>query len=214
MNLKLAKEEKKKLWQELSKANPNKFINSDGDIAGDPKKYRNSGRTDYLQLMKNDKYINCQRCMKYRSVLEYGCGNGRMTEFIAEDFKAVYAIDISPEMLKLGKERVKADNIFWMETDGSILPKVRVDYVFSYIVLQHLTKEIIEDIFKQFYAVMKPKAIAKIQIRGKPVQSGTWCYGEFYTMEEACELAQNTGFRIFKTQGEGERYFWLWMAKL
>ena len=90
----------------------------------------------------------------------------------------------------------------------------KVDYIFSFVVLQHLTKDIIEDIFLQFNKVMKPKAVAKIQIRGKPVQPGTWCYGDFYTMEEACELAQNTGFRIFKTYGEGERYFWLWLAKL
>ena len=37
--------------------------------------------------------------MKYRNVLEYGCGNGRMTEFIAQDYKVVYAVDISAEMI-------------------------------------------------------------------------------------------------------------------
>ena len=167
MNLKLAKEEKKKLWVELSKVNPCYYIKSDDDVSKDPKKYRESGRLDYRLYILNDKYMNCQRCMKFRSVLEYGCGNGRMTEFIAKDYKAVYAVDISAEMLRLGKERVKADNIFWMETDGSILPKIKVDYIFSYIVLQHLTKDIVEDIFKQFNTVMKPKAVAKIQIRGK-----------------------------------------------
>ena len=57
---------------------------------------------------------------------------------------------------------------------------------------------------------MEKKAILKVLLRGRPDDA----ISEFYTMEDACNLAQQTNFRIFKVRGESEEHFWLWMAKL
>ena len=209
-NLKL----KQKLWEGLARENANRYIKS--EEKGTEESYRESGRHDYIQFIQNDKYMNCQRCKPYRNVLEFGCGNGRMTEFIAEEYKGVFAVDISDEMLSQAKKKLSAfTNIAYIQTDGAFLPdNLKIDFIFSYAVLQHMTKDIIEEVFNQFHKVLKQKGIMKIQLRGKPTEPGHWCYGEFYTMEDACHLAQQTQFRIFKTRGEGERYFWLWLARL
>ena len=72
-----------------------------------------------------------------------------------------------------------------------------------------MPKELIQKKLEWFHKIMRHKAILKIMLVGMP--DGL---SEFYTMEDACHLAQETSFRIFKTQGEGREHFWLWMAKL
>ena len=161
---------------------------------------------DYTQYVLNDKYLNCQRCKKYRNFLEYGCGAGEFTKHIAREYKAVYVIDSSEDLIEQAKENLKSfDNVFYVP-DGS---KLKIDYVFSYRKLHLMPKEIIQKKLEWFHKIMKPKGILKIKFNGMP--DGL---NEFYTMEEACHLAQETNFRIFKISGENREDFWLWMAKL
>lgn len=163
-------------------------------------------RHDYIQYFLNDKYINCQRCKKYRNVLEYGCGDGEFTKHIAEEYKAVYVVDNSEDLISQAKENLKDFNNVFYVPDGS---KLKIDYVFSYSKLHLLPKDLIQKKLEWFHKIMKPKGILKIKLVGMP--DGL---SEFYTMEDACHLSQETNFRIFKTQGEGRSDFWLWMAKL
>jgi len=163
-------------------------------------------RHDYVQYVLNDKYLNCQRCKKYRNFLEYGCGDGEFTKHIAREYKAVYVVDGSADLIDKAKENLSAfSNVFYVP-DGS---KLKIDYVFSYSKLHLLPKELIQKKLEWFHKIMRHKAILKIKLTGMP--DGLI---EFYTMEDACHLAQETSFRIFKTQGEGRDNFWLWMAKL
>lgn len=79
------------------------------------------------------------------SMLEVGCGAGRMTASFARRFASVCAFDISEEMQKLAKQHLAGfSNIHWMLGDGtnlSAIPSESVDFVFSYLVLQHLPTE-------------------------------------------------------------------------
>jgi len=47
------------------------------------------------------------------TVLEVGCGGGRWTGWIAEQCKAMYAVDLSPNMIAMAKQRNTQDNIEW-----------------------------------------------------------------------------------------------------
>ena len=80
-----------------------------------------------------------------RAMLELGCGAGRMTHSFARRFERVYAFDLSPEMLRRARE-IHRDrpNILWLRSNGADLSCVApnsVDFVFSYLVLQHLPEE-------------------------------------------------------------------------
>src|SRR5437667_2691487 len=79
------------------------------------------------------------------SMLEVGCGAGRMTASFARRFATVYALDISEEMQNLAMQHLAGlSNIHWMLGDGTNLaanPNESVDFVFSYLVLQHLPAE-------------------------------------------------------------------------
>jgi SAM-dependent methyltransferase len=100
-----------------------------------------SGEEEYRKLVHpvlNDR----QFVPKGLSMLEVGCGAGRMTASFARRFASVYALDISDEMQNLAKQHLAGfSNIHWVLGDGmnlSAIPSESVDFVFSYLVLQHL----------------------------------------------------------------------------
>jgi SAM-dependent methyltransferase len=80
------------------------------------------------------------------SILEIGCGVGRMTRRLAELFGHVVAVDISAEMLKRCQENLAAfDNVTYglVSGDGTLtgLENQSLDAVFSYITLQHVPRQ-------------------------------------------------------------------------
>jgi SAM-dependent methyltransferase len=80
-----------------------------------------------------------------KSMLELGCGAGRMSRSFASRFRNVVAVDISSEMLKRGQQLIPdAPNIVWLQGNGldfANVPSESTDLVFSYLVLQHLPAE-------------------------------------------------------------------------
>lgn len=77
-----------------------------------------------------------------KTVLEIGCGAGRMTRRLSELFGQVVALDVSEEMLKHAREALSdRHNVAFLHGDGTGLATVvdrSVDVVFSYITLQHV----------------------------------------------------------------------------
>jgi ubiquinone/menaquinone biosynthesis C-methylase UbiE len=73
------------------------------------------------------------------TVVEIGCGAGRLTRALASDFNTVVALDVSPDMIAKAREATP-DNVEFEIVDGSTIPRPdnSVDGVFSAIVLQHL----------------------------------------------------------------------------
>lgn len=76
------------------------------------------------------------------SVLDIGCGVGRLTRPLAARARHVYAIDVSREMLSLA-EQYNPDlrNVTWLHGDGRGLGVIRsasVDGCFSHVVFQHI----------------------------------------------------------------------------
>jgi SAM-dependent methyltransferase len=76
------------------------------------------------------------------SVVEIGCGVGRLTRALAARAGHVTAIDVSSEMLTRARELNPAlDNVRWVHGDGTSLAPVAtasMDGCFSHVVFQHL----------------------------------------------------------------------------
>lgn len=125
-----------------------------------------SGRQEtdiFLQLAGIDPDENA-------TVLEIGCGTGRMTTRLAEMFGRVIALDISAEMLDRARSNLAHHhNIEFLHGNGADLSGVTdssVDVVFSYIVMQHIpTIEGQLSYFRESRRVLKPGGKAAIQIR-------------------------------------------------
>src|SRR5438876_5275944 len=70
--------------------------------------------------------------------VEIGCGPGRMTGALAERFDRVLAVDVSPAMLDLAREKVTAQNVEFRLVSGERLDPLEdggADVILCYLVL-------------------------------------------------------------------------------
>lgn len=104
-----------------------------------------------------------------QTVLELGCGIGRLTIPLARRFPRVDAIDISDEMIARAKELHKNyANVRFMVGNGRDLANLSTaayDLVFSYIVLQHIPEsEITYNYFREFARVLRVQGYFLFQV--------------------------------------------------
>ena len=105
----------------------------------------------------------------FKSALEYGCGLGRVTQWLAEKFEIVHGYDISQTHLNGAEQyltRVGVRNIILKHIkrvqDIQNLPKV--DLVYSILVLQHNPPPLISLIIREFIKALNPGGIAFFQV--------------------------------------------------
>lgn len=203
-------------WDILARIRPNYFIYS-GIKNDDENKYINSGCEDVQRLIIDDDILKSKIDFNNASVLEIGCGNGRMSQFIGKNFKKVYAVDISPRMISLARQRLASfGNIEFLVTDGGKLPiqNNAADFVFSYIVFQHFPNiRMIEENLKEVKRVLKNDGIAKIQFRGKVSTGGLfrifkWYYGVFFSEEELSDILIKNNLKPLKIYKTNEKELW------
>jgi len=199
-------------WERMAKRNAKYYINASKGKKITEKEFRQSGEDDYLRLLT----LNGVREDVKGTFLEIGCGNGRMTEFIAQDWDKVVAVDISGEMIRQGKKRLKDFyNIEWHETDGQTVPLKdnSVDFAFSYLVFQHIkTKGMIKRNFKEVLRVLKPNGVFLVFLRHKEENMSYWSSGVAYNEATIPELLH--GFKLLRSDYKDDCYtFWLWLKK-
>jgi len=204
----------KQLWEKLAKENSRYYINSDKGKGITDEEFRDSGLNDFIDFINNDKLIPLDT-----TILEIGCGIGRMTEFMAYDWPEVIAVDISSEMIRQGGERLKKySNIKFIETDGETLPvdDNSVDVVFSYLVFQHMkTEEMVEKNFREAHRVLRPGGVFKVLLRTDQQKNmEKWWTGVHYTEETAKSLYDPIGFSLIKLEQVKTYAMWLWLKKV
>jgi 2-polyprenyl-3-methyl-5-hydroxy-6-metoxy-1,4-benzoquinol methylase len=103
------------------------------------------------------------------SCLEYGCGLGRVTRWLAGRFATVSGVDISRAHLQGAAHHLAAQGIRNVEfrhlatfADLAALP--RADLVYSVIVLQHNPPPVIEAIVQALLAALNPGGVACFQV--------------------------------------------------
>lgn len=107
------------------------------------------------------------------TMLEIGCGIGRMTQYFAKRFKKVSGLDVSPAMITQARENLEAlPNVEFYTGNGHDLGNFEsgsFDFVFSYIVFQHIpdptiTLQYVEDSGR----VLKPGGYFYFQVNNMP----------------------------------------------
>src|SRR5439155_19364195 len=120
---------------------------------------------------------------KQMTVLEIGCGSGRITRALAEVFGQVYGVDISGEMIRQAKESLAGcPNAHVAQNNGmdlKALGKIRVDFAFSYIVFQHIpSREVIYSYVREVNRLLRTGGLFKFQVQGAAKETGepadTW----------------------------------------
>ncbi len=98
-----------------------------------------------------------------QTVLELGCGIGRMTAAFTRSFEKVIACDIDQAFLERCRQTVaQKGDVQRLRTsqvrDGHVIqePDESVDLVFSYITLQHCSSDDATDLVRECWRVLKP----------------------------------------------------------
>jgi ubiquinone/menaquinone biosynthesis C-methylase UbiE len=137
-----------------------------------------SGEQDYLELVAPFLEL-CDWQPTGKTVLELGCGTGRMTRSFAQRFEKVFAVDLSEEMLHRAQSYLPdAANIAWIQGNGvdlSCAETGTADFVFSYFVLQHLPDPPLAFRYVQeMIRVLKPGGLFLFQFNGETAPSMNW----------------------------------------
>lgn len=208
-------------WDDRARENAKYYVATGREDWTEEDFYR-SGETAVEQHVQTDLPNICQgKDPKAMSVLEIGCGAGRITRALAAFFGEIYAVDISGEMVKRAKCALKDfPNAHILKNSGkdlSVVPRRPIDFAFSYIVFQHIAnREIIENYVREVNRLLRPGGLFKFQLQGyasmdlKP--EDTWL-GAAFTEDDAREMAERCGFELRHQSGQGTQEYWLWLFK-
>jgi SAM-dependent methyltransferase len=219
-------------WDRRARENACYYVATGCEDWSEEEFYR-SGEVHVDQHVRNDLGNICQgKDPKRMSVLEIGCGAGRITRALAGIFGQVYAVDISREMVRRARRAVRRfANVRVYRNNGRDLSVIRpswrhrllgrgdlkIDFIFSYIVFQHIpSREIIENYAREANRLLRPGGLFKFQVQGASTveieAENTWV-GVPFTEREAREMAKRCGFELRYHQGAESQYYWLWFFK-
>ena len=155
-------------------------------------------------------------------VLEIGCGVGRITRALANVFHEVHGVDISAEMVARARRFLASvPNAHIHQNSRADLKPLGTrdfDFAFSFVVFQHIPSlSIIEDYVREAGRVLKPGALFKLQVQGRPAarwyHRNSWFGASISSEQQARRLAERCGFEARHFRGAGTQYFWLWLFK-
>jgi 2-polyprenyl-3-methyl-5-hydroxy-6-metoxy-1,4-benzoquinol methylase len=163
----------RKVWAEYGKSEPYWSVLTANDykrenISLNMKRFNDSGKAEVEGLesiiLRNDIDID-----KLKICLEYGCGVGRVTRWLAMRFEHVFALDISPSHLQIAKKYLYDNELsnvefIQMESLKTIDTIKKVHILYSTLVLQHNPPPIIAYIIRKLLKLVDKRGIAVFQI--------------------------------------------------
>ncbi len=208
-------------WDARARENARYYVNTATREWTDDAFFESGERTVQEEIL-TDMINICQgKDPAEMTVLEIGCGVGRVTRALAKVFGKVYGVDISGEMIELARRRLAAfPNAHVYQNNGkdlSVLGDIQVDFAFSSIVFQHIpSREVIENYVRDVHRLLRPGGLFKFQVQGdaslKTSPEDTWL-GVPFSDKQAVDMAHRCGFEPRYRHGAGGQYFWLWYFK-
>ena len=208
-------------WDQRARENAYHYVAS--DLSSDSEEeFDHSGSLSTEHAVVDDlERIAAGLDPKAMTVLEIGCGAGRMPSHLAQIFGHVHALDVSGEMIAQARRRLAGvTNVSFYHTDGlglSDIGDVELDFALSYIVFQHIPDiEVICGYIGQVAEKLRPGALFKFQVQGSPavetMDRDTWT-GVRFSAVDAVRAARANLLCIEAFEGAGEHYFWLSMRR-
>ena len=163
-------ENEKQNWEDLASLDPFWAILTDPK-----KKFGKWEKDEFFQIGENEvnEVIELSKKLKhpkeFKTVLDFGCGVGRVSRSLSKYFDECYGIDISDEMINKANELNKniSNCKFQVSTNNDLkeFSNERFDFVYSNIVLQHiLSKTDVKSIISEFLRVLKKDGLLVFQL--------------------------------------------------
>lgn len=105
----------------------------------------------------------------FRTCIDYGCGVGRVTRWLAGRFERVFAYDISQAHLEVASsylvgQGIQNVSLAHLTQVQDVEHLARVDLIYSLIVLQHNPPPVIAYILRRFIRALNPGGVAFFQV--------------------------------------------------
>jgi ubiquinone/menaquinone biosynthesis C-methylase UbiE len=99
---------------------------------------------------------------------DFGCVIVRLTQALSQEFDIVYGVDIAPTMI----ERAKQVNRFGercryvlnAQDDLQVFDDNSFDFIYTYIVLQHMPPDLMLRYLQEFIRILRPKGVLIFQV--------------------------------------------------
>ena len=149
---------------------------------------------------------------KRSTVLDIGCGSGRVSKFLIDRGFGVVGIDISRNMLKLAKQKAPQAEFHRQDMRDLDFPKESFDAVLALYSIIHVPRKYHSGIFKKINRVLKPKGIALVSVGGSDLENyidenwmnwGSRMYWSQFDLEKNLDLLRKSGFKIISWRLSG-----------
>jgi SAM-dependent methyltransferase len=129
------------------------FLASGIDPA-DRRGYKNA----YIDLLQKMALEQVLRLRGDESVLDFGCGSGRISYWIAPKVEKVLGLEVTPEMIDLAEMHRQAKNVEFLLYDGNHFPTLPapVDLILSVGVVQVLQEDLLRKTIRELSQCLKP----------------------------------------------------------
>jgi SAM-dependent methyltransferase len=204
-------------WDSRARENAKWYINCCAWNQSD-EEFDSSGQGEVEKLILTDPLLVKGPPFKSRRFLEIGCGIGRMTKPIARTFGEVYAVDVSAEMIRQARIRLKGfKNVFLHASNGLDFPMLPCNYfdiIFAAYVFQHVpSQDVIFSNILDACRVLKPGGLLKFQTcaitlpERRSIQKDTWAGVEF-PESSIRQAARDAGVYLINILGVETQYCW------
>jgi SAM-dependent methyltransferase len=107
---------------------------------------RKGHKNDYIDLLQKMALQEVLELKGDEIILDFGCGSGRISYWIAPEVKKVVGLEITREMIDLAEKNRVAENVEFMVYDGVRFPVVPYpfDLILSVGVLQTMKEELLK----------------------------------------------------------------------
>lgn len=170
-----------------------------------------SGERDLTDLVLHDIELR-----KNARALEIGCGVGRLLRPLSERIERAYGVDISNEMVEQGRRLLaNRPNVEFFVTSGRLrrIANASLDFVFSFIVFQHIsTKSAVSQYIREAARMLKGGGIFRFQVDGRrrdPWSAPDTWLGVWYEPAELKRELALSQFDVLDLWGEGTHYLWV-----
>ena len=206
--------EMRKDWDRRARQNARHFI--DCGHGGSDREFWTSGCVDLDQTILRDLEVSAES-----TVVEIGCGIGRLLRPFSEKTQLAVGFDISREMVTQGRalNRDRA-NLRLVLTSGRLtgLRRATVDLVYSFIVFQHMPdRRAILRYLAEAARVLKGGGVFRFQLDGRadnPRRTADTWDGARFTQREIEDHLRKNRMEVIDHAGEGTAYSWFTARRL
>jgi SAM-dependent methyltransferase len=113
------------------------------------------------------------------TLLDFACGYGRITRFLASMFKEVRCSDLDQSMLDFNRENFEVEGFLSaLSPDGVAWPEDQFDVVFSFSLFTHLPETTWDDWFWCLFDRVKPNGLFVVTTRPATLARRSEGFGE------------------------------------